>query len=92
MGPSCLCIFRLLWGIHELPFLWEHWFMHENMYVCEQGENCFLLGFVCPVLLYAQVTSVRAQGLRAHVSFPPQLRPYYPCICVPVCICVRACV
>ena len=30
--------------------------MHENMYVHEQGENHFLLGFVCPTFLYAQVT------------------------------------
>lgn len=66
--------------------------MHENMYVCEKGENHFLLGFVCPVLLYGQITSVGAQSMCACMSFPPQLRLYYPCICVPVCICVCACV
>lgn len=67
MGQSCLCIFRLLWGLRELSFLWERWFVHKDMYVWEQGENCFLLGFASPVLLYVQVTPVCAPSLCAHV-------------------------
>lgn len=41
--------------------------MHENMYVCEQGGKHFLLDFVSPLVLCAQVTSVPAQSLCPHV-------------------------
>lgn len=66
-GSELPVYFQVTMRTHELSFLWEHWFVHKNTYVCEQGENHFLLGFVCPVLLYVQVTPVCAPSLCAHV-------------------------
>lgn len=39
--------------------------MHENMYVCEQGEHHFLLDFVLSSSVHR--LHVHAQSLHAHV-------------------------
>lgn len=68
--------------------------MHKDMYVCEQGENRFLLGFASPVLLYVQATPVCAPSLCAHVccsllSFICISRVYvFLCALVYVSVCV----
>lgn len=57
--------------------------MHENMYVCEQGEHHFCwtlscslvcIGYVCMLKVLMHICAILASW-------------YYPCVCVPVCTC-----
>lgn len=54
--------------------------MHENMYVFEQGEHHYLLGFVLSSCVHR--LHVHAQNLPARVSFLP--RGFIP-VCVLLC-------
>lgn len=63
MGQSCLCILGYYEGSVSSPFS-GNVSLCMRTWMCEQGEKqLFLLGFVCPTFLHAQVTCVCAKIL-----------------------------